>query len=203
MPKKAETQEQPAKDPPKPTVREMLDARMFVLQEHDATLFNLNTRTEKHGEEDVPAADVKFRVLGPSTLLDYFSDRLRPFLFREPGVGEKQSGLDLGGDKRTMPAEPKLEAQRLSEEFPGYLVTIAAGIRAGKPVVLGGATLKGFSFLPKEGGAVEITFTVSAHPDGKQVATLYEWQRKNVVITLDRPKSDAEGEQQELGDTRH
>lgn len=72
----------------KPSAREILASQMFAVAGHEATLSNLNTRSEKHGEDDVPAADVKLVLVGPHSLLQPFGESLIDFLFREPGVGE-------------------------------------------------------------------------------------------------------------------
>ncbi len=177
------------------TVREILSAQMFAVTSHEAEFLNLNTRSEKHGEEDKPAADVKMAVTGPHSLIECFGDALRDFLFRVPGVGEdKQTSLDLGGDKRIKVRYPRIKPVALTDEFPGYTVILSPGIDAGEVLTFKGAKLKGFQFRPIDGGAVEVTLTASVYPDGHQAGVLFEWQRKTLVLTLERPKAAGEAQ---------
>ena len=53
-----------------PTVRQLLDAQMFTITSHECELAHLNTRTERHGEENAPAADLKLVVTGPHSLIE-------------------------------------------------------------------------------------------------------------------------------------
>lgn len=177
------------------TVRQILDAQMFAVENHETELAHLNTRTEKHGEDNAPAADLKLVVTGPHSLIECFGDGLRSFLFREPGVGEdKQTAMDLGGDKRTKVRYPKIKPVTLDDEFPGYTVVLSPGLDIGEPLTFKGAKLKNFRFRAIDGGAVEVTFTASVYPDGHQAGVLFEWQRKTLVLTLERPKAASEAQ---------
>lgn len=118
------------------SAREIMASQMFAVAGHEATLSNLNTRSEKHGDDDVPAADVKLVLVGPHSLLKPFGESLIDFLFREPGVGEDvQGALDLGGDRRTKVRHPKIKPLQHTDEFPGYVVTLSAGLETSTPQV--------------------------------------------------------------------
>ena len=175
------------------TVRQILDAQMFTVTSHECELAHLNTRTEKHGEENAPAADLKLVVTGPHSLIDCFGEGLREFLFREPGVGEdKQTAMDLGGDKRTKVRYPKVKPVTLDDEFPGYTVILSPGLDAGEALTFKGAKLKAFRFKAIDGGAVEVTFSAAVYPDEHQAGVLFGWQKKTLVLTLERPKAASE-----------
>ena len=45
---------------------------MFQLDQQQAKVTSFNPRAEKHGEENVPAGDVRFQVACPNTVLDAF-----------------------------------------------------------------------------------------------------------------------------------
>lgn len=174
----------------KPSAREILASQMFAVTGHEATLSNLNTRSEKHGEDDVPAADVKLVLVGPHSLLKPFGESLIDFLFREPGVGEDvQGALDLGGDRRTKVRHPKLKPLQHTDEFPGYVVTLSAGLETSTPQAFKDAKVRGFTFRPMDSGAVEITLTASVYPDEHQAGVLFGWQRKTLLVTLEPPKA--------------
>src|SRR5688572_10169398 len=99
------------------------------LSNHPAKLAVFTPHVERHGDESKPAASIKFQVTGHSSLLDAFGRSYRPFLFREPGLGE-QPGLPLGDDKLTALAKPNLKPLVLDEEFPGYTIRISIGLEA-------------------------------------------------------------------------
>lgn len=176
-----------------PTVRELLSAQMFAVTAHETELAHLNTRTEKHGEENAPAADLKLVVTGPHSLIECFGEGLREFLFREPGVGEdKQTAMDLGGDKRTKVRYPKIKPVTLDDEFPGYTLILSPGLEVGEPLTFNGAKLKQFRFRAIDGGAVEVTFSAAVYPDEHQAGVLFGWQKKTLFLTLQRPKAASE-----------
>lgn len=70
---------------------------MFQLDKHDAALSHVNFRKENHGDEKKAAADLKFTLAAPNTLLDSIDKALRPAFFRKPGKGEQQALPIEGG----------------------------------------------------------------------------------------------------------
>ncbi|MGL4234481.1 hypothetical protein [Tabrizicola sp.] len=45
---------------------------------------------------------------------------------------------------------------------------------------------------PIDGGAVEVTFSAAVYPDEHQAGVLFGWQKKTLVLTLERPKAASE-----------
>ena len=175
------------------TDRQILDAQMFTVTAYEAKYLNYNPRPEKHGDEDVPAADLKFELIGPHSMIECFGEGLRDFLFREPGVGEDaQTTLDLGGDKRTKVKYRECSTLPWDAEFPGYTVTVSTGLDTGESLVFNGAKLKAFKFQAMDGGAVKITLSAAVYPDEAQSGKLFVWQKKTLVLTLERPKAASE-----------
>ncbi len=176
-----------------PSARQILDAQMFTVTNHECELAHFNTRTELHGEKNTPAADLKLVLTDAHSLIECFGDGLREFLFREPGVGEDaQTILDLGGDKRSKVRYPKIKPVTLNDEFPGYAVILSPGLDAGESLTFKQAKLKQFRFKAIDGGAVEVTFSAAVYPDEHQAGVLFGWQKKTLVLTLQRPKAASE-----------
>jgi len=176
-----------------PSARQILDAQMFAVINHEAKYLNYNPRPEKHGEEDVPAADLKFELIGPHSMIECFGEGLREFLFREPGVGEDaQTTLDLGGDKRTKVRYRECPTVPWDAEFPGYTVIVSTGLDTGESLTFKGAKLKSFKFQAMDGGAVKVTLSAAVYPDEAQSGKLFVWQKKTLVLTLQRPKAASE-----------
>src|SRR5687768_4780447 len=161
------------------------------LQQHPAKLAVFTPHVEKHGDENKPAASLKVQVTGHSSLLDAFGKSYRPFLFREPALGE-QTSLPLGDDKLTALAKPNLKPLVLDEEFPGYTLRIGVGLEASDDIVLADAKLSKFHIEAINGGSVTITFTASTHPDEEQAGQLYTLQQQEVELTLEPPKREEE-----------
>lgn len=167
---------------------------MFQIEDHEALLANINPRAEKHGDESVPALDIKFQLSMNNAALDAFDKGLRGAMFRPALSGEQQDMLDP--DRLVALRFPRIERHVWDEEFPGYEIAIAGGLGLTEPMVLTDVTLKKFTFRPIEGGSVEITCTAQAHPDSEEVGALYLLQQKDVQLTLTPPSAQQEELQQ-------
>ena len=90
-----------------------------------ATLEHLNTRTEKSGPDDVPAATIKVSCAQSADVLAYFSPELRSFLFDTEGPKDLAGGMSI--------RNPHLEYPiGLDHEMTGATVRIEYGV--GKPI---------------------------------------------------------------------
>ena len=54
----------------------------FNLTKTSAKLNSFNIRAEKHGEENVPAGDLKLSIKAANTILDIFDPKLREALYQ-------------------------------------------------------------------------------------------------------------------------
>lgn len=171
---------------------------MLELDHTTALLANLNVRTELHGEDREPAADLKLELRASNDILAHFHPSLKSMLYVR---GEGGDLADQG-----MPPDAllvrrfadKLGPLKWAMEIVGCTLTVHHGISEKSHVVLPGATADSFVIEAQEGGQVDITFRVRAHPDAKQVAVLYESQQRNVEISLEPPSEDqAEFEEEE------
>ncbi len=160
---------------------------MFNLTNHPATLASLNTRTEKHGEDNVPACDLKIKTTMVAAMAEALIPGLRASFFRKPTVGEQQNLLD--DDNRTQVKYAHMSAPKFDITLTGYALEIERGMGMSKPIVLQGVELKRFEAAFADGPSVELTFTASCHPDKSVVAELYEMQQEDVQITLVPPKT--------------
>lgn len=162
---------------------------MFQLTDHTATLAKLTTRTEKHGDEDVPAASLRLKVAVASSLLDMFNPAIKKTFYCKPRVGDQQSIPFDKGDDRTAIAIPEIRSISWDAEYPGYALSIGVGLESSDPVSLSDVTLSKFNFDFIEGGSAVVEFSVAGTPDGEQVARLYEWQGQDLQLTLTPPKA--------------
>ena len=161
----------------------------FELTKHQTMIANVNSRKEKHGEENKLACDVKFRANANNNILDAFGKDFRTFLFRKPAVGEQQT-LEGIADNLIGIKHPELAPQKLELELPGYELKIAAGMGLAEPIHIPAIDLKRFEIEPVEGGNVVLTFTGSFPATGELIGQLAELQQEQVEVTLEAPKAE-------------
>lgn len=161
---------------------------MFQLTDHEAKIANFNPRAEKNGDKNNLAADIKFEIAGHSSLLDAFDQQLRSLLYRRPEREGEQMALQEG-DQLTALRRPELGTLSWDEEFPGYMVRIANGLAAGKPLELE-AELSKFRFEPIQGGSVKVTFSAAVHPNEKAAGRLCDLIQSTVKLTLVPPSAE-------------
>jgi hypothetical protein len=137
---------------------------MFQLDQQNCKMISATTRIEFHGEDRVPASDVKLHVDVPAEALNGLSKGLCESLYRKPGKGDQIALIDKAADNAyTMLRHPCLEPQKLKQKFPGY--ELALGVVEGDAFVqkafFADAEAKNFTVTPHEGGSTAIEFTVS------------------------------------------
>ena len=167
---------------------------MFQLDKHDAVLANLNLRKENHGDEKKAAADLKFTLAAPNTLLDSIDKALRPAFFRKPGKGEQQA-LPIDGNNLVALNLPLLGEQKIATEYEAYEVEIASLLGHIEPLFFADAKVKKIAWLPIEGGSISMSFTVSVQIDEDDDAPLLAaWRRGEAKLSLVPPKQQAVGD---------
>lgn len=165
---------------------------MLQLNQSEATLGNLNTRIERHGDERELAVDMKFSMKANNSILDSLGKGLRESLFRKPSKGEQQD-LPQIGEALSAVRHPYLEPMKLSHEFTGYEVQIDGLLDSTNPLLFVDVKLKKFTIAPLEGGSVELTFTASANVDPEELSALSDALiREDVRLTLTPPSKQEE-----------
>lgn len=173
---------------------------MFQLDNHDAVLANLNLRKENHGDKKKAAADLKFTLAAPNTLLDSIDKALRPAFFRKPGKGEQQA-LPIDGNNLVALNLPLLGEQKIATEYEAYEVEIASLLGHIEPLFFADAKVKKIAWLPIEGGSISMSLTVSVQIDEDDDAPLLAaWRRGEAKLSLVPPKVQAVGDTLEQQD---
>lgn len=160
---------------------------MFQIDKAVAKIANFNPRCERHGDDTVPAGDIKITLRVHSAALDAFDPALRKFLFRKPNLEGEQVPL-IEGDTLTALARPNLKPLQLTDEFGGYKLTISQGLEASDGLHFDDVTIKGFKFTAINGGAVEIDFSAAVH-ESDQFGDLCNLIQNVVDVTLTPPEA--------------
>lgn len=166
---------------------------MLELTRITALLANVNLRTELHGEDREPAADLKFEARVGNDILAHFHPSLKGAFYVRGTDGDL---ADQGMPDALLVRRfgDQLGPLKWAMEIVGCTLTVHYGVSERSHVVLPEATADSFSIEMQEGGQVDITFRVRTHPDAKQVAILYEAQQQKVEISLEPPSADPDSE---------
>lgn len=162
---------------------------MFGLTDQPCKIKNYNARSDTHGKNEVPAADIKFETLVHSSLLDSFDPTIRPFLFAKNDTSGDQPPL-VDGDPLTKLDKPHLKPLESGEKFPGYTLKIGSGLDIAEPLELTEVTLSHWKIEPRRGGAVLLTFSATFKPDTVSAGVLSTSVKKVVHITAKPPTVD-------------
>lgn len=158
---------------------------MFNLKKQKGTITHLNVRSEKHGEDDVLAVDVKIQADVSNEFLDELAPGLRAAIFAPEGakVGET---ADI--------EEKHLGSLRFPQLLP---LKWKAGVIAGqfvlhRPKNAGGdlefeADVKEAWLSCKEGGTVELVFSASILPTAEQSGELTGLLNEDVRFSMAPP----------------
>lgn len=168
---------------------------MATLMRKEARFEHMNTRTEKSGDEDVLACDLRIAMMLPNSFLDELHLGLRAALYERP----QESDLLSDDDHRPNLSFPRLAPLSWEQEWSGMTVTLHYGIRDDGDIVLPNARINKMVLALKDGGSVEVKFRVQfrpaleEHPEymGKLAQLL---ENKSITISVEKPEQPAEGE---------
>lgn len=154
-------------------------------------LTSMNPRAEHHGEDLVPAVDLRFSLNMNSAVLDLLHPGLRTAFYKEAAQtallppDEVQNGDELRFEQLSAPFAWK-------EEVKGCKLTIDYGLGGPSNVALADCKLHKQTFDLQEGGTTKVSFTLSCtHSMTAQAAGhLCLSIKKDMHITLDLPDEE-------------
>lgn len=160
-------------------------------------LGSVNPRVEKHGKDNVLAADLKVTINFANDVLDQIEPGLLASLYRKPtkaDPGDLFDGTDAAPGLRILKF-PRLGPQSYDAEFPGYAVTVHRGVTGDADIVLDAVTIDKMSFDTKEGGTVALSFRAVIHPDVEKghLDALCALIQSEIDITLTPPAEKQPG----------
>lgn len=156
---------------------------MFELANQKAKLDSVNARAELHGEDRVPAFDLKFTVAMGNECLAFFAPELRSCLYKKSDA----QGELIDEERESALRFPKMGSFKWDWEGVGYTLTIPYGIGGSSDIVVDGININGFRITPQEGGTVLVSFRAIAHLDEKVVGPLCSLIQRETEISIDPP----------------
>ena len=162
----------------------------FELTEYnEAHVATVTNRTEKHGDEDVPAVSLALSITDANTILDLIDPKLRHALYR--AVDESQGELpDVEGSTPVLRCN-SIDRVDLPTKLGGWTLELDEGIDgAENPMSFGGCKLDKFKAEPKQGGSVVLSFRVgTSDVDAERLGKLAVHAKQSVWIKLHAPKA--------------
>lgn len=164
-----------------------------LLESTTVELSNVQTRVEKHGDEDVMAIDLAVTWNTNNRSLSAIHKQLRDALFcdmRQPKEDD-QSEMELPVDELPNVRIPGMDYPiKLDFQQVGARVEVAYGISDVSAIVLQLCKVHKFRVTPIEGGSAEVKFAISsaADIDDHIIGTLSILQRRDISIKLTMPE---------------
>jgi hypothetical protein len=157
-----------------------------ITQPTAALLVSVTNRSEKHGDEDVPAVSLGLKITGANTLLDLLSKDLRTALYHAPRNKTVEGVDELAPTLRTKCIEHV--ALNLGP-FDGWTLNVDHGIDEGDPVTFGGCKVDKLRVMPIEGGSVELSMRIGTSDISAESLGIIGMQiGHEISITLLAPK---------------
>lgn len=163
--------------------------QQFELVQQRATLIHINPRPEKHGDENVPAADLKIEVTDGNELLSMFHPSFRNFLYKKDESEGQLEGMEHMTVRRF---GGLIERLRLDYSLKGAEVTIGFGLGGQSDINFETVDVDSFNVTIMEGGSVGLTFRIKAKPTGEQIKKLYEIMGGEIDVWV-KPAEEKQG----------
>lgn len=154
----------------------------FDLHNETVHLAHVNTRTEKHGDDDVLALDIRCELTTANAVLSKFSDSLKSVIYEKDRGGQEDL---INPDHMPSLRNPLLGPLKWDLEMPSVQFRILHGEDDSLDTVFSGAKAGKFMFQCQEGGTVVVGFRIQvSQPDEAVVARLLTMLGKSVKVTL-------------------
>ena len=160
---------------------------MFQITETtEATLAAVTNRTEKHGDDDVPAVSLQISVEAANTLLDCIDPSIRQALYKAVDGQEQLPGIE--------PATPVLRCNSFADKIPltqaheGWTLEIDDSIDEATPMVFGGCRVDKLRVDAKQGGSIVLSMRIgTSDVDADRLGALAMHNGQSIWIRLRAP----------------
>lgn len=166
-------------------------SNQFRFTSEPVSIVNVNFRLEKHGDDNVPACDIRCEMRRENVALDIIDPALLDMLYVDDFPDHAKTTKALAGMER----KSHLRVPTLSKpiELARELVNVAVDIPWGLKAVihLHDAKVNKWQVEPQEGGTVTIRFRIQCEIDPKDASKLVGlWLGGDVELSME---STAEG----------
>lgn len=142
-----------------------MPSQFSIEQMAKVTILNVNVRSELHGDEHVPAADISIKLVTSNNILSEFDGSLRGMLYQKAKSEAAQAqleGVEQVTDMPLLRCTTIEQPLKLKSEYIGYTLTIDRGLGGESNIVVSECSVNKVRADCKEGGTVDLTFRVQA-----------------------------------------
>lgn len=170
---------------------------ILEIQELSCKLAHKNTRTERHGEQEIRAHDLKFTSKCPNKILDLIDPEIRPMLFYKPVDPEGQQEIEVESDH--LPAlrcgllMGDKKPYHVAYKGAGYRCRLHIGIKEDRSddILFADCNLVGIAFKAIDGGSIDLTFTIQLYPDDQSFeGDIEEYLGDTMSVSLEAPSEE-------------
>ncbi len=164
---------------------------MFQITETtEAALTAVTNRTEKHGDEDVPAVSLQVSIEAANTLLDCIDPAIRQALYKAVEGQDQLPGVEPSTPVLRCNSFGTLEIDRTHE---GWTLEIDQGIDEAEPMTFTGCKVDKFKVDAKQGGSVVLRLRIgTSDVDADRLGALAMHNGQAIFMRLIAPKPKAE-----------
>ncbi|WP_027730036.1 hypothetical protein ABL850_15810 [Variovorax paradoxus] len=176
-----------------------------LLEPTTVKLSNVQSRVEKHGDDDVMSIDLSVTWNTNNRSLTAIQKQLRNALFcnlAQPSDGP-QAEMELPVDEMPNVRVPGMDYPvKLDFQQVGARVEVAYGIDETTAIVLQLCKVHKFRITPIEGGSAEVKFSISssADIDDHIIGSLSVMQQREISIQMTMPEVEQPAKQLTEGD---
>lgn len=161
---------------------------MFSLNRQTCKLTSVNPRQELHGTDKVLACDLKFEAKVSNDVLSEFDPSLKSALYRKPDESDSQAELAIDDPAHLSKLKfPMMGAIKWNKEFAGDELVVHYGVSGRDDIALTAKAVDNFRFDCQDGGTVNVSFRVIAHPKPEELGRLCEMIQQECEISLIPP----------------
>ncbi len=155
---------------------------MLELETELVKILHINTRNEKHGDDNVLGVDLKLQARLSNDVLSQFSPTLKAAFYHKDEAVQGDMVTDAGYLPNLK--NPKLGAVKWEGDWEHQVLRIHNGVREEFDIVLDESKVNKLAFDFQEGGTVFVNFRVQAHPDETTTAKLLSLLGQEVHMSL-------------------
>ena len=153
----------------------------FALKKQKATLEHLNTRAEKHGDQNMLAVDIKIVSDVPNTFLSQLDPDLKASLYKTE-EGESQASLVEDAGHMPVLRYPSMAAFKYQVSMVKAKLTIHGAKKEND--LSFEVKITDIKLDCKHGGTVELTFSAATLPEAEQVGELSGMLKQDIRVSV-------------------
>lgn len=170
---------------------------MFEFDYQQATLKSLTTRSEVHGDEQVPAASLHIEIEAANTLLDVIDPTLRQALYKrvdapmvDGQAATQDDAFDPNNDHTPVLRCNSIDTVHLPTKHEGWHLELDDNIDEADPTTFAAVKVDKLIVTPRQGGSISLRMRLGTNDvDEHRLGWLGMRLKQSIWIKLRAPKA--------------